>query len=46
MTVTERFQPYVYESNSVTCEVAGFEIITSLVRDDYRDTPDQPQDGS
>ncbi|MEM1087863.1 MAG: hypothetical protein AAGH90_09040 [Pseudomonadota bacterium] len=45
MTFTERFQSFVCEGDSLTCEVAGFEIIARIVRDDCPDAPDERQDG-
>ena len=45
MTFTERFQSFVCEGDTISCEVAGFEIIARIVRDDCTDTPDQRQDG-
>ena len=45
MSFTQRFQPFVCEGDSITCEVAGFEIIARIVRDDCPDPPDERQDG-
>ena len=45
MPFTERFQPFVCEGDSISCEVAGFEIIARIVRDDCPDAPDERQDG-
>ena len=45
MTFKERFQTFVCEGDSITCEVAGFEIIARIVRDDCPDAPDERQDG-
>ncbi|KCZ52281.1 hypothetical protein [Hyphomonas pacifica] len=45
MTFTERFQPFVCEGDSISCEVAGFEVIARIVRDDCPDAPDERQDG-
>lgn len=45
MTFTTRFQSYVCEGDSLTCEVSGFEIIARIVRDDSSDAPDERQDG-
>ncbi|RAN37781.1 hypothetical protein [Hyphomonas sp. GM-8P] len=45
MTLTERFQAFVCEGDSITCEVAGFEITARIVRDDCGDAPDERQDG-
>ena len=45
MTFTERFQSFVCEGDSISCEVAGFEIIARIVRDDCPDPPDERQDG-
>ena len=45
MTFTQRFQTFVCEGDSITCEVAGFEIIARIVRDDCPDAPDERQDG-
>ena len=45
MAFTTRFQSYVCEGDSLTCEVTGFEIIARIVRDDCSDAPDERQDG-
>ena len=45
MTFTERFQSFVCEGDSITCEVAGFQITARIVRDDCDDAPDERQDG-
>ena len=45
MTFTERFQTFVCEGDSITCEIAGFEITARIVRDDCTDAPDERQDG-
>ena len=45
MTFTERFQTFVCEGDSITCEAQGFEIIARIVRDDCGDAPDERQDG-
>ena len=45
MTFTERFQSFVCEGGSITCEVASFEITARIVRDDCTDAPDERQDG-
>jgi hypothetical protein len=45
MAFTTRFQSFVCEGDSLTCEVAGFEIIARIVRDDCPDAPDERQDG-
>ena len=45
MTFTERFDAFVCEGDSITCEAQGFEIIARIVRDDSGDAPDQRQDG-
>ena len=45
MTFTQRFQTFVCEGDSLTCEVAGFEITARIVRDDCSDAPDERQDG-
>ena len=45
MTFTERFQSFVCEGDSISCEVAGFEITARIVRDDCSDAPDERQDG-
>jgi len=45
MTFTERYSDFVCEGDSISCEVAGFEIIARIVRDDCGDAPDQRQDG-
>ncbi|MEM0984835.1 MAG: hypothetical protein AAGJ32_01185 [Pseudomonadota bacterium] len=45
MSFTERFQSFVCEGDSITCEAQGFEITARIVRDDCPDAPDQRQDG-
>ena len=45
MTFTQRFQSFACEGDSITCEVAGFEITARIVRDDCPDAPDERQDG-
>jgi hypothetical protein len=45
MAFTERFQCFVCEGDSLTCEIAGFEITARIVRDDCTDAPDERQDG-
>ena len=45
MAFTERFQSFVCEGDSISCEVAGLEIIARIVRDDCPDAPDERQDG-
>ncbi|MEO0643293.1 MAG: hypothetical protein AAFY47_07750 [Pseudomonadota bacterium] len=42
---TERFQSFVCEGDSITCEVAGFEIVARIVREDCTDRSDERQDG-
>jgi hypothetical protein len=45
MTFTERFQSFLCEGDSLTCEIAGFEITARILRDDCTDAPDERQDG-
>lgn len=45
MAFTTRFQCFVCEGDSLTCEVAGFEVTARIVRDDCPDAPDERQDG-
>lgn len=45
MVFTERFQTFVCEGDSISCEVAGFEITARIVRDDCGDAPNERQDG-
>ncbi|MGC6499862.1 MAG: hypothetical protein ACON4C_06680 [Henriciella sp.] len=45
MPFTERFQTFVCEGDTITCEVAGFEVTAWIVRDDCPDAPDERQDG-
>ncbi|MDY7098066.1 MAG: hypothetical protein SXU28_08010 [Pseudomonadota bacterium] len=45
MAFTTRFQSFVCEGDSISCEVAGFEVIARIVRDDCPDAPDERQDG-
>lgn len=42
---TDRFQSYVCEGDSITCEVDGFTLTARIVRDDCGDAPDQRQNG-
>ena len=39
------FSNFVCEGDSLACEVAGFEIVARVERDDCTDEPDQRQDG-
>lgn len=39
------FSNFVCEGDSLACEVAGFEIVARIERDDCTDAPDQRQDG-
>ena len=45
MTFLTRFSDFVCEGDSIACEVAGFEIVARIERDDCTDAPDQRQDG-
>lgn len=45
MAFTESFQSFVCEGDTISCEVAGFEVIARIVRDDCPDAPDERQDG-
>ena len=45
MTFTEKFDSFVCEGDSLTCEAQGFTVTARLVRDDCGDAPDQRQDG-
>jgi len=45
MAFRERFDRYVCEGDSITCEVEGFHITARIVRDDCPDSPDERQDG-
>jgi len=45
MMFTTRFETFVCEGDSLTCEVDGFEITARIVRDDCPDAPDERQDG-
>jgi len=40
MTFTQRFQTFVCEGDSISCEVAGIEITARIVRDDCPDAPE------
>jgi hypothetical protein len=41
MTFTQRFQTFVCEGDSISCEVQGFEIAARIMRDDCGDIPDE-----
>ncbi len=41
MTFTERFQTFVCEGDSITCEIAGFEITARIVRE-FRGSENAP----
>lgn len=45
MIFTQRFQTFVCEGDSITCDMEGFEVVAQIVRDDCTDAPDQRQDG-
>jgi hypothetical protein len=45
MAFMTRFQSFVCEGDSLTCEVTGFEIVARIVSDDCPDAPDERQDG-
>jgi len=45
MTFTEKFDSFVCEGDSLTCQAQGFTVTARLVRDDCGDAPDQRQDG-
>lgn len=45
MGFSKMFQSFVCEGDNLTCEVAGFEIVARIVRDDCPDAPDERQDG-
>lgn len=45
MSFTIKFESFACEGDSLTCEVAGFEIIARIVRDDCPDAPDERQEG-
>ena len=45
MAFTTRFQSFVCEGDSLTCEAQGFEIIARIVRDNCPDAPDERQEG-
>ena len=45
MTFTERFDTFVCEGDSITCNVAGFRITARIVRDDCHGAPDEHDDG-
>ena len=39
MSFTERFQTFVCEGDTISCEAQGFEFIARIVRDDCTDAP-------
>ncbi|MCR9193836.1 MAG: hypothetical protein NXH88_03835 [Hyphomonas sp.] len=45
MNFTTHFQTFVCEGDSLTCEVAGFEVTARIVRDDCPDAPNERQEG-
>jgi len=45
MTFAVKFDSFVCEGDSLTCEAQGFTVTARLVRDDCKDAPDQRQDG-
>ena len=45
MAFTTPFDSFVCEGDSLTCDVAGFEITARIVRDDCPDAPDERQNG-
>ncbi|CAM3661784.1 hypothetical protein [Litorimonas haliclonae] len=45
MTFTKKFDDFVCEGDSITCEVDGYTITAHIARDDTQDPPDERQDG-
>jgi len=45
MCFTTRFSSFVCEGDSLSCDLAGFEINARIERDDCGDAPDVRQDG-
>lgn len=45
MTFLTRFSDFACEGDCIACEVAGFEVVARIERDDCTDAPDQRQDG-
>jgi hypothetical protein len=45
MTFKTGFRDTVYEGDTITCTVDGFDCTATLYRDDCSDSPDQRQDG-
>lgn len=45
MTFSQRFDDFVCEGDSITCEVDGYTVTARLARDDTPDAPDERQDG-
>jgi len=45
MCFTTKFESFVCEGDSLTCEAAGFEMTARIVRDDCTDAPNERQDG-
>lgn len=41
----QHFREYAYNSDSITCEVAGFTCTATIYRDDTPDRPDERDDG-
>lgn len=42
---TTQFDDFVYEGDTISCNVDGFDITARIVRDDCSDAPDQRDDG-
>ena len=45
MTFTQKFDDFVCEGDSITCEVDGYTITARISHDDTPDAPDERQDG-
>ena len=45
MTFSQRFDEFVCEGDSITCEVDGYTITARIIHDETPDAPDERQDG-
>jgi hypothetical protein len=45
MTFMQKFDDFVCEGDSITCEVEGYTITACIAQDDTPDAPDERQDG-
>ena len=45
MTFSQRFDDFVCEGDSITCEVDGYTVTALITHDENTDAPDERQDG-